>query len=194
MKTFLTSIALIFFIVSNCTSLCAQSNSDIKLDRSEGNKWFASFSYGVQMSGIKSEDFVSSNYSPVYKLSFGKWITKDVALRVGYQGRYFRTIADEIRYTYDFYSIEGVLDIRNFFSKEKRDRIYMILLHAGPGLFYHKVYDRINVHGNMGISNVFTMSKRIKLVFDISTIIGWDIYQGDQDILPNTSLGILYKF
>ena len=56
------------------------------------NSWFLSIDYGVQMSGIKSEDFISSNYSPVYRLSSGKWLTKYIGVQVGYQGRYFNTI------------------------------------------------------------------------------------------------------
>lgn len=178
--------------------VCLFSNTQAQVEKEKrealNEDWFIGFDYGIQMSGIKSEDFVSSNYSPVYKLSVGKWVSKSIAITLGYQGRYFRTIADEIRYTYNFYSVEAILDVRNFFSKEIKERPYTILLHAGPGLFFHKVYGRSNIHGNIGASNLFKLSKKIRLKLDISAIIGWDIYQGDQDILPNTSIGILYEF
>ena len=50
-------------------------------------KWFASIDFGVQMSGIKSEDFVSSNYSNLYRLSTGKLLNKYIGIQIGYQGR-----------------------------------------------------------------------------------------------------------
>ena len=34
----------------------------------------------------------------------------------------------------------------------------------------------------------------LELKIDIGAIIGWDIYQGDQDILPNSSIGLVYEF
>lgn len=191
MSNFLKN-SIILLILSFCNIIQAQVEKD--KNTSLNSKWFVGVDYGVQMSGIKNEDFVPSNYSPVYKVSIGKWITPDLALTAGYQGRYFRTISSDERFTYNFYSVEAVLNVRNFFSKEKRDRLYNFFLHAGPGYFYHFSYGRGNIHGNMGASHIFSMSDKIKLKFDVSAIIGWDIYQGDEDILPNISVGIIHQF
>ncbi|MFY0631408.1 MAG: hypothetical protein JXR05_13565 [Flavobacteriaceae bacterium] len=178
---------VIFVSIQN---IKAQSSID---DLVENTSWFISLDYGVQMSGIKSEDFVSSNYSPVHRFSIGKWISPSIAVNVGYQGRYFRAISDNYKYSYDFYFIEGVLSVGHIFSKDKKQRFYDLLLHAGPGYFNHHRYGRSRIHGNLGAANVFSISKKTKLKLDISAIVGWDIYQGDNDILPNMSFGIFYS-
>lgn len=38
-------------------------------------QWFFSAAYGVQMSGIKDEDFIKSNFSPSLQLNAGLWFT-----------------------------------------------------------------------------------------------------------------------
>lgn len=160
----------------------------------ESKKWYVSFDYGIQMSGIKSEDFIWSNYSPVYRLSLGREISPNLSVQVGYQGRYFRAISDELRYTYDYFFIEGRINATNIILGKNPDRKYNLLFHAGPGFFYHHIYDRTSVHGNLGAASTFLLNENFDLKFDLSAIFGWDIYQGDDDILPNATLGVIYHF
>ena len=69
------------------------------------------------MSGIKSEDFISSNYSPLIRLTGGKWLNDKIAIQVGYQGRYFNTIAENSdKRFYNFYFVEGILDVKNILT------------------------------------------------------------------------------
>jgi hypothetical protein len=46
----------------------------------------------------------------------------------------------------------------------------------------------------MGISNNLRISGSFQASLDVSAIVGWDIYQGNDDILPGISLGIAYLF
>lgn len=168
----------------------AQSNEK---EREESKNWFVSLDYGMQMSGIKNEDFVPSNYSPVYRLSIGREISPNFAVQIGYQGRYFRAISDDLRYNYNFYFAEGMVNMTNLFFGKNIDRKYNLWFHSGPGFFYHEIYDRSNLHWNFGGSNILFLTEKVKLKFDLSAIIGWDIYQGDMDILPSISTGIIIK-
>lgn len=160
---------------------------------SKDRKWHASFDLGVQMSGIKSEDFVNSNYSPVYRILILRELSPNFAIQIGYQGRYFRAISDDLKYHYNFFFIEGMGNITNLFLGRKNYKKYNLWFHTGPGYFYHKIYDRSNMHWNIGVSNTFFLSDSFDFKFDISAIIGWDIYQANNDILPNISIGFIYK-
>lgn len=157
------------------------------------NKWFSSFDLGLQMSGIKSEDFVYSNYSPVYRISLGRGFSTNFAVQVGYQGKYFLAISDDLKYEYSFFFIEGMANLTELIFNSNELRKYNLWFHTGPGYFYHKIYNRSNLHWNLGCSNTFDLSKKIGLKLDVSAIIGWDIYQGNNDILPNISMGILFR-
>ena len=71
---------------------------------------------------------------------------------------------------------------------------YNLLFHIGFGYFQNHYYGKATVHGIMGASNNFSISERFKIKFDIGAIIGWDIYQGNDDILPSLSLGLICDF
>ena len=167
-------------------------------DRGESFKekeWFVSLDYGVQMSGIKSEDFIDSNYSPLIKITGGKWLNKSFALQIGYQGWYFNAIADNDKHFYNFYFTEVVFNAKNIlFTSASKDRFYDLLFHAGLGYFQNNYYGNSTIHGILGVGNNFSISKKIQLKLDVGAIVGWDIYQGDDDILPSLSIGTIYMF
>lgn len=183
----LTILMFVFF--ANIS--CAQKDSISK--NTDGKKWFVGLDYGLQMSGIKNEDFVSSNYSPMIRAFIGKWINSSIGFKAGYQGTYFRTIADDIRHPYNFFYGELIFDVKRILFGQKENGIYTPVAHLGPGYFYNFVYRRANVHGILGMSNYFSLSESLELNFDVSAIVGWDIYQGDSDILPSISLGVSYN-
>ena len=151
---------------------------------SEGNSQqvFLNFSSGVQMSGIKNEDFVLSNYSPKIDVSAMKLINQVFGLQIGYQGYYFNTIAnaDKRRYTY----ICGSLVTRVLQRSKKID----FSLQAGSGLFMNHYYKRPSICANMGVVSNFVLANQ-HFNLKISAIMGWDIYQGNADILPTFTLG-----
>lgn len=143
---------------------------------------FLNFSAGAQMSGIKNEDFVLNNYSPKIDVSAMKSITQVFGLQIGYQGYYFNTIAnaDKRRYTY----ISGSLVTRVIQLSKNLD----LSLLTGSGLFMNHYYKRPSVCADVGVLSNFVLANQ-HLNSKISAIFGWDIYQGNADILPSLTLG-----
>ena len=73
----------VFIFLSNSYLSLSQDLDSISFNK----KWFTSLDFGVQMSGIKSEDFISSNYSPLMLgIAGGKWLNDKIAI----QGRVSR--------------------------------------------------------------------------------------------------------
>ena len=76
----------LFYIIFTILSV-SQTNAQVTSGISENEfKWFVSLNSGYQMSGIKDEDFISSNYSPLFNVSLGKWISPYFAFQAGYKG------------------------------------------------------------------------------------------------------------
>lgn len=188
-KKILINIFILLILITSISF--AENFSTIK--KQDKNNYF-SLNLGVQMSGIKDEDFISSNYSPLFNFTFGKWLTPYLALQIGYKGFYFNTIADDIKHHYNYYYGEAVINFNNFVNPNRVNKNWNILLHAGPGYFYNHVYGRASIHINIGIQNTFQLSDYFLATVDIASIVGWDIYQGDEDILPGITFGITYFF
>ena len=182
MSTFNRNIFFIFFFLH--LFINAQNKTD---------KVFVGVDFGVQMSGIKPQDFVSSNYSNLVRINAGKWFNKYIGFNLGYQGRYFYTIADDVKHKYDFFSFDGLFDVKKLFSKNECD-YYHLVLRTGIGLFNNYFYSNSSFHFNLGLQNNFLLWDSISLKFDLGAIIGWDIYQGNQDIIPSFSVGLVKYF
>lgn len=178
-------------IGNNCVS--QNSNNNYSLD--DKNNWFVSSGYGIQISGIKSEDFVSSNVSPSFLLNIGKWITPEIALQLGYKGFYFSTISDNEKHHYNFIFGEVLLDLNELINGTNNSNgKWKIIFHPGAGYFYNKYYNRPSICANLGIINSLRLTDQLDAFIDISAIVGWDIYQGDEDILPSCVFGVSYSF
>lgn len=159
------------------------------------NNWFTSLDIGYQMSGIKKVDFVKDNYSPLFRLTIGKHLNKTFGIQVSYQGEYFNTIADKERHYYDFYAIEGLVDVKKIISRNNKNNVlHQLIFHAGFGFFKNHYYNDSSIHYILGGANLFKISKTIETKVGIGAVAGWDIYQGDLDILPYFSTGIIYNF
>jgi len=169
-------------------------NTIVKDSNCDNKNYFVSFNYGYQMSGIKDEDFVSSNYTPLFNLNIGKWISPYFAFQIGYKGFYFNYIEDNIKHHYNYFYAEAVTNFNNVVYPNRINKNWNLLLHSGPGYFYNNVYGKANICLNIGIQNNYKLSNQIQANLDISSIIGWDIYQGNTDILPGISLGVTYLF
>ncbi len=188
MRFFLIYTLLSIFIL---TKSYAQDSSTTEEHETSS---FVSLNYGYQMSGIKDEDFVSSNYSPLFNFTAGKWFSPYLALQIGYKGFYFNTIADKIKHHYNYFYVEAVINFNNFVHPTQINKNWNLLFHGGSGYFYNHVYGKPNMCVNIGIQNSFQLSSKIQANLDIASIIGWDIYQGDEDILPGISMGVVYFF
>jgi hypothetical protein len=164
-------------------------------EQEEANKGlYFGFSAGMQMSGIKNEDFIASNYSPLVTLYAGKWFTPLLALQLGYRGNYFNTISHERKRFYKYFSGEAVFNLNYLFSPQSKDQSLHVLLHSGYGYFYNYDYNRPSICAHLGTTATYRITGKLRATFNASSIMGWDIYQGDEDILPGISLGLSYSF
>ena len=148
---------------------------------------------GVQLSGIKKEDFISSNISPLSRVIVFKDISKSFSLGAGYQGQYFYYIEDDFKHKYFF--LFGQINYRMNIGEKKEEKIFNgISVSIGSGYFYNYLYDQPNICALFGISKKIQLNNKICFSLNLSSIVGWDIYQGDEDIIPSLSLGFSKSF
>jgi len=189
----LRTALLIIFVFA--VLLPARGFTDGQKVQVEANKCvYFGFSTGIQMSGIKKEDFIANNYSPLITLYAGKWFTPLLALQLGYRGNYFNTISHERKRYYKYFSGEAVFNLNNLFIPQYKDQSLHVLLHSGSGYFYNYDYNRPSICAHLGTTATYRITGKLRATFNISSIFGWDIYQGDEDILPGTSFGFSYSF
>jgi len=187
-KSLIIIIFLIFLITTGSFAQDSSSSAHLK------PTYFISLNIESQMSGIKDEDFISSNYSPLYNVTSGKWFNHQFAIQVGYKGLFYYTIADDIKHYYNFLYADAVINFNSFVHPNRESKFWNILLHAGPGFFYNHSYQKPNICLNIGAQNSFQITNYLQINFDVSSIIGWDIYQGNDDILPGVTFGLNYFF
>jgi hypothetical protein len=156
--------------------------------------WFVSTSFGVQMSGIKDEDFISKNRAPAINAGVGLWFTPEIAIFAGYKGPYFNTIADNDKHYYNYIYGEILLNVTELLDGTNTKRRWNMCIHPGAGFFNNMYYGRPNVCLSIGLINSMEVLDKLDVFVDISAIAGWDIYQGDDDILPNCTFGVTYSF
>jgi hypothetical protein len=181
----------LFFLLS-VTELHSQTEFESLSD--SANKWFISASVGAQMSGIKDEDFVSSNYSPLINITFGRRISPLLAFHIGIKGFYFNYIADESKHNYSFVYLGSSINLINLAVNSRNNKDWNLLIHTSLGIFNNILLNKLQGCINIGIQNNYSISESIEVSLDIASIIGWKIYQGDEDILPGVSFGIIYTF
>ena len=184
-------VFIILFSVSGIAN-AQKDSSQIIIDHKL--PWYVSANIGIQMSGIKSEDFTASNFSPLLNVSAGKWISPGIALEAGYQGWYFNTISDSIKHYYTFLFGKIVFNMNKLLSKQKKERVWYLLIQLGSGYFYNNHYNHPNICGTLRVKNAIRLNDFLRLNIDFGAIVGWDIYGGDGDILPSTSAGLTYTF
>lgn len=156
------------------------------------NYFYIDTYWGTQVSGIRKEDYVLSNYSPYYQFSIGRWFTPYLALALSYQGPYFNFIGDEYKHKYIYIDGQVVFNINNIVcNKYSFWNIHLII---GSGYFYNYFYKRPNICANAGFVNEFKINDNLYIKIKMSAIMGWAIYQNDKDALPNISLGLSKRF
>lgn len=184
---FLPFIAVLLY-----SNVYAQKHNN-SFENDTNKRYFIAVKTGIQMSGIKDEDFVSNNLAPLINISIGKWIVPSVGLQFAYKGLYFNTISDKEKHYYSFYYGEVLFNINSVFTNKFSRNTSKNNFHIGSGYFYNYYYHRPNICASMGISSSLTLNSKFDINVEMSAIMGWDIYQGDDDIIPNLSLGIIYK-
>lgn len=186
----ISSLILVLLIITTKNGLSQDFTNDLSYN--SDSKWFISLNLGTQISGIKKEDFVRSNFSPLIDIRVGRWFVSYLGLNVGYKGKYFQYIDDNVKHSYDFFYGEAFLDLIRLFIP--RNGSWSVILHAGAGYFYNQFYGRPNICANVGLKQKIAIARKWNFLFDVSAIMGWDIYQNNEDILPGATLGLTYCF
>jgi hypothetical protein len=183
---------LILIIQGAAFELKAQ-DPEVQARGIEGANVYISLAAGAQMSGIKNEDFISHNIAPLMTVSAGKWFTPLLALQLGYRGNYYNTISDDKKHYYNYFFGETVFSLNKLVNPKKQLSKFGILFHAGSGYFYNHDYDRPNICAHFGLSADYKLTEWLSTFINLSAIMGWDIYQGDEDILPGVLFGLSYQ-
>lgn len=188
---FLKYYIYIILLITNIKVLC---QTNINSHPQEENKnWIFSIGYGAQISGIKPEDFISSNVSPAFVVNIGNCVSPEVAIKIGYKGFYFHTISDNYKHYYNFLFGEVLFNIKELINRKNiANDNWNIIVHPGAGYFYNNSYNQPNICANIGILNSIKVINQLEFFIDLSAIMGWDIYQGDEDIIPSFILGLSY--
>lgn len=183
-------IVLLFFMAN----ISIAQSADTVSSKSLPLTWYVSIAGGTQMSGIKDEDFINSNIAPLIVVTAGKWFTPYLALQIGYKGSYFNSIADDIHHHYGYYYGEMIWSVNQLIKPSSALPKWRLNFHGGGGYFYNYLYQHSSICANLGLQNSFKIIKNLYASLDVAAIMGWDIYQGDEDILPGISIGVSYEF
>ncbi len=182
MLSIVRTILLIFFFLILTNQLQSQT-------RESRQPLFLDFYFGGQVSGIRKEDYIKSNFSPYLHLSAGKGINQKFSIRFGYQGPYFNFIGDDVKHKYYFLNSEIYYRFLSIFKKSGSKLISFEVL-LGSGYLHNYHYNKSNFCINAGGVSSFKLSKTLALRLKGSAIFGWKIYQDDKDALPNFSIGL----
>ena len=182
-RTVIVSILLVL-------SLFGISQEDSALKK----QWYVSVGAGLQISGYKKVDFVSENVASSILFTTGVWLSPAIAVQASYKGYYFHTISDHDQHHFYFLFGEAKFDFIRLITNQLTKHRWQLFLHLGGGYFFNKYYNEPNFCANVGASISYNVYKKIDIYTDLSAVIGWDIYQGDEDILPSINIGITYNF
>ena len=185
MNAFIKIFIIYLFFLFAFKSFSKENISSLKT-----NRFTLNFDFGVKISGIKKEDFLKSNTSPLFRFTLTKNQNKNFDFGIGYQGNYFYYIEDSVKHFYDFLFLINSYKINNLSFVEN---LHSLKINFGCGYFYNYFYKSSNICMMLALVNQIHLNKLISLELDLSSIIGWDIYQGNEDILPSISFGFIYR-
>lgn len=172
----------------------------------EWNKlpWYVSAGAGYQHSGIRKEDFVATNFSPLISIEVGKYFLPYFAISLGYKGPYYNFISDLDKHHYAFLFSDFILDLRNLVQYRDCNK-WTIQVYAGGGAFYNKYPylkgrlsypeypdGRLMAAGNIGISGQINITSHFRLGLDVASIGAWGIYQDNIDAIPSAFVRATY--
>ena len=187
-KSLLLFLLIITIIISNYV-VAQDTNQLIILNR---KSFFIEGYIGTQVSGIRKEDYVKTNFSPYIQISAGKILSQSISVNINFQGPYFNFIGDTHKHNYQFVGSEMIINIKNLLKKNKSN-YWDLYLFTGPGVLFNNYLNKTNLCISGGIINEYKI-QTFSLKLKISAIGGFKIYQHDKDILTNISLGICKYF
>ena len=111
---------------------------------------------------------------------------------IGYRGNYFRYIHDQEKHYYNFFHTDIIF--KNPTDLFKKNDKSLLNIHLGIGYLFNKLNNNNNICINTGFINEIIINSRFNALINLSGIIGWNIYQNNEDILPSLNFGIVYKY
>lgn len=179
MKTFLISLLCVISF-----NLAAQGIFGVKKGSYLGSE------FGFITSGIRKEDFVAKNIAPKLILYAGKKVNDFLSIQFGYSGFYFNTIANNDKRRYQYFNLVLEQSLFRLNLLQKKNIYQNIALQFGGGAFFNKYYGSQNFCGELGIVIEQNLAEKLRFCLRTSSIMGWDLYQGDADILNGLTIGI----
>jgi len=98
------------------------------------------------------------------------------------------------KHYYYYLYIETVFNPITAFVSSGVNRDWNILPHIGIGIFNNNFLHKSQACLNLGIQCNYSISHNFDIILDVSSIVGWRIYQKDEDIIPGITVGITYSF
>jgi hypothetical protein len=144
---------------------------------------------GVQFSGARKADVIKSNFIEVYSVGLGKIISPYFKIFIGIEGRRFLYLKDDFDHEYSYLYGSNIIKLAR-----NESFISDFELTVGSGLFMNYFYQRPNICGHLGLIYTKEVSPDVSISIGIKSLVGWDIYQGDDDILNSINLGFRKYF
>jgi hypothetical protein len=151
---------------------------------------FINSDLGIQISGIKKEDFVNRNIAPTFNFGIGKYLNNNLSMQIGYNGIFFKTIANNDKRQYNYYNIIFENVILKSRKEEKTNLKKSISFQIGGGLFHNLYSSKLNFCGQVGLIGMQPISNKTIVTIRVISVMGWDLYQGDEDIINSFVVGV----
>jgi len=157
----------------------------------KGNN-FLFFGVGPQVSGIRKEDYVYSNVSPKLRLVYGKRVNEKFDVALGFEGMYFKMILNQDKRYYNYWNL--LLSQEIYAIELGAEKKIKFKLSTGGGLLNNIYFNQLGFVGEIGVNLEIVSFNNNRIVIYPNSIMGWDLYQGDNDIINGILLGYSIEF
>jgi outer membrane protein OmpA-like peptidoglycan-associated protein len=175
-----------------------------------GDNWFIGAGGGIN---IFLNDGYGIRISPSIDAGFGKWFTPSVGMRIGYQGIYAQTWADNAtilgpsldqekgkygeKFGYMYIHSDFLWNISNALSGYKETRFWNLIPYAHAGFFRSYGMDGIDYSDNSfamgaGLLHNLRLTERLDLVIDMrATVVDGSVHASSGvAVLPSVTMGM----
>ena len=180
------------------------------------DNWEISLNFGTGFSVYSSNNQGAwgDRFGVNGEFSVAKWLHPVVGVRAGLQGGNFNTVRgeDKIKWPFLYGHVDAMLNMSNWISGYKENRVYYAVLFAGMGLYGSNFTDAsktasgtmsapANFAFTAGLTNKFRVSPSVDINLELRGILGMSSlnpvsYSGRGRFLGNgdISVGVTYRF
>lgn len=169
----------IVFALIGCFFVLNSNGQDLQ------NKCELQLTNGIQLSGMKPEDFTRNNFTYFNSLSIEKDITSKFQIYGGVTGYSFSTIRDFVIQKYSYFNVGLGYKVGPKFR-----------LKAGSGILTNYTYNTATICLNYSMLFRIIESKYVDFYLTQGAIMGFGMYQTppiEKDILPNFGFTLSMK-